>query len=470
MKTDKKTTDKQEEASQSTRGRILDSLLNNRVSKFFYDKKEAIGKWLGRILHPLVFKRKAQYIFSLICAIILSIACYFMENRPFSFSDNSFLFYCLEMPVRQWTQKSDLNVHFVNVGQDRQLVYLDPSDSTLGNSDITDRHKLFQFLLKLDTGNVHYSGIMMDIRFDKAHVTEWDSLLFNQILKMRNIVIAHHEGDAWDGYNIATKALLTKAGISDYRQVAYMTSFSKYTFLHEKGPSLALCLYDDIWNQAKTSIKKCPGLPLYVSGKNLCINCPALPINGDIYDIFSAPYEESDIDGSVQLYNFYENLGADWLNMEGRCWEADLDNSYIVIGDFENDVHATYVGSRAGAFISWLAFVYLFEGKHLLSWSYIFVMFVFYAFMIYWMFFLNNIAQKEPYRQNKYALSVLSQLRWIGTIGLLYLMTFVFYKIFTVRYVVGIPMMFIALVNIIIHKANKYEETSDTSCPDTVCQ
>ena len=442
-------------------------------SKFYcrtYDFLHACGKWTNKLSFSLISTKKKQVIISLICAFILSIACYIVENRPVSLSENSLLFYCLEMPIRQWTQKSNLDVHFINVGQDRQLVYLDPNDSTMGNTDITDRHKLLQFLQKLDTDNVHYSGIMMDIRFDAAHVTEWDSLLFNQIMRMRNIVIAHHEGDVWSNYKIASEDLLSKAGISNYRQVAYLTSFSRYTYLHEDGPSLPLTLYDEIFNQSKTSIKKCHGLPLYVSGKRLCINCPALPITGDIYDIFSASYEESEIDGSVQLFNFYENLGADWLSMEGRCWTADLDNSYIVIGDFENDVHATYVGSRAGAYISWLAFVYLFEGRHILSWAYIILIFVFYTLMIYWMFFHNNIARRPLYSQNKYALSLLAISRWIGTIGLLYLMTFVFYKIFTVRYNVGIPMMFIALINIIIQKANKYEETSTPAGHNPVCQ
>lgn len=468
MKTDRKTKKKQKDTTPKPRGWFWDSLLNNRVSAFLYDKKEALGEWMCKFVYPLVSSKKKQYVFSLICAIILSIVCYFKENRAFSHSDNSFLFYVLEMPIRQWTQKSDLNVHFINVSQDRQLVYLDPYDSTMGNTDITDRHKLLQFLQKLDTGNVHYSGILMDLRFDKAHVTEWDTLLFNQIMRMRNVVVANHKGDAWDSYDIASEELLSKSGISDYPQVAYMTSFSKYTFLHKKGPSLPLKLYDDIYNQGKTSMKQCLGLPMYVSGGHLCINSPMLPIIGDVYDIFSAPSEESDVDGSVQLYNFYENLGADWLAMEGRCWTADLDDSYIVIGDFENDVHATYVGSRPGAYITWLAYMYLYEGRHLISWLYIIVIFIFYALMIYWMFFLNNIARSPLYSHNEHAHFVLSQLRWLGTIGLLYLMTFVFYKIFSVRYVVGIPMMFIALVNIIIHKANKYEENfiASSHCAD----
>lgn len=58
---------------------------------------------------------------------------------------------------------------------------------------------------------------------------------------------------------------------------------------------------------------------------------------------------------------------------------------------------------------------------------------------------------------------MLAVLRWLGTIGLLYLMSFLFYKIFKVRYNVTIPIFFIAIVNFIIQNTNEYEE-NPVSC------
>ena len=57
--------------------------------------------------------------------------------------------------------------------------------------------------------------------------------------------------------------------------------------------------------------------------------------------------------------------------------------------------------------------------------------------------------------------------RWLGTIGLLYLMTFMFYRIFHVRYNVTIPIFFIAIVNFIIQTDNKYGYEENISS-DTV--
>ncbi|MBO2526372.1 MAG: hypothetical protein CW341_11880 [Bacteroidetes bacterium] len=69
----------------------------------------------------------------------------------------------------------------------------------------------------------NYRYILLDLRFDKEYVTDVDSLLFDQIHNMRNIVVAHHEGDAWDSYELASEQLRDKIGLSDYKQFANFT-------------------------------------------------------------------------------------------------------------------------------------------------------------------------------------------------------------------------------------------------------
>lgn len=392
--------------------------------------------------------------------------CYIVENQPYAISDKSLLFYAFEMPFRQWTHDFDRKVKFINVSHDRQLVPIDPSDTTLGNTDITDRQKLLRFLQNLKGKDVHYKAIMMDIRFEKMLQTDVDSALYHTIAGMPNIAVAHHYTDTLSDYEIADSILLEKAGIADYKQVAYESNFFRYPFLQEQGPSLALKMYDMVRGQ-KTSIRKVSKLPVYVDGLRLCTNCPLLPISGDVYDKWTSPKKKNRSAGFEEHYNYYEDLGADWLQWEEeRDWQMDLNNTYIVIGDFENDVHDTYAGPRSGVYINWRAYLYLEEGSHILSWSYVVLIFIFYALMVYLMFSINNIARKEGNRDNKALLFLLSILRWLGTIGLLYLMTFLFYKIYTVRYNVTIPIFFIAIVNFIIQNANKYEEKHEkTSTP-----
>lgn len=435
----------------------FESFLSNRVFVFLFDKNKRLGEWLSEFLYPLVSKKKKQYIFSLVFALVLSISCYFIENQPFALADKSLLFYYLEKPFRPSISEQDFNVQFVNVSHDRQLVYINQCDTAMGNTDITDRHKLLRFLQGIAQEN-NYKYILLDLRFDKEYVTEVDSLLFDQIHNMRNIAVAHHESNVWDAYELASEQLRDKVGISDYKQFANFTGMSRYTFLHETGPSLALVMFDDLENHHKTSIKKCPGLPIYVSKKHLCINAPLLPINGDVSDILTASFDESGV-----IHDFYTDMGADWLNgnliHEKR---ADLDDAYIVIGDFENDVHDTYAGRRSGAFISWQAFTFLYKGNHILSWSYIILVYVFYALMFYYMFFLNNVTIK--YKNNEKAVFLVGLVRFLTTVFLLYAITFFFYKVFSVRYNVTIPLLSIAIVNLIIDKANKYEKKMDNLC------
>jgi len=432
--------------------------------------RKAIGSGISKAFYSLVSNRTVQIVFSLVCALILSVSSYLMENQPYELSDRSFLFYAIEMPFRQWTHEFEQKVKFISVSHDRQLVPLDTGDLSLGNNDITDRGKLLQFFERLEREKANYKAIMLDIRFEKEFVTDVDAALYKKISEMRDIVVAHHQTDFMNKYEIADSILLGKTGFADYQQVAYENDFFRYPFLQNYGPSLALRLYDMIRGQ-KTSIRKLPHLPIYWSNRHLCANSPLLPISGDVYDKFSAPQKRNEKNNFDEHYNYYEDLGADWLCWEDRNWALEFDNAYIVIGDFENDVHDTYAGPRSGAFINWLAYLYLESGSHILSWSYVFFMFVFYFALIFMMFYMNNIARRAENRNNRWLLLMLSFFRWLGTIGLLYLITFLFYRIFHVRYNVTIPIVFIAIVNFIIQTAKKYkyeEIVSSDAVPSVV--
>lgn len=419
----------------------------------------SIGHWMDKISSSLTSNKKQQYIFSLVCAMLLSVSCYFIENQPYEFSDKSLLFYCFESPFWQWSYEFDENVKFINVSHDRQLVYIDESDTTLGNTDITDRGKLLRFFEKIESDNIQYKGIMVDLEFEKMLKTDFDSALYHKMASMRNVVVAHQASEPDSEYEIADSVLLAIAGFADYKQVAYENDFFRYQFLQNQGPSLALKLHDLI-HAKETSIKKLPWFPVYWSKKHLCTNCPLLPIHGDVYDKWSSPQKKDNVNNFDKHYNFFEDLGADWLQWEDRNWQMEFKDAYIVIGDFENDIHDTYAGPRSGAYINWLAYMYLDKEIHMLNWLYVSLMFVFYALMIYMMFFLSNYARKTENKTNKSLLFLIAVLRWLGTIGLLYLMSFLFYKIFKVRYNVTIPIFFIAIVNFIIQNTNEYEKNT----------
>lgn len=422
--------------------------------------RHRISLWLGKmrhgwrnLVHYLSFRKTGNLIVALVCALVLSIFCYIAENQPYSLLEKSFLYYILEWPFKADGVADNEEACFINISHDRQLVYLDPRDSTSGNIDITDRAKLLQFLQMLERDQVRYKYILMDIRFEKGLSTPIDTQLFRQICRMRDIAVATHTNDAWSDYEIAFDSLQEKAGMSDYAQLGEVRTFSRYTFLQNGKPSLALKMYDDARHQP-TSIRRFRHWPLYTSQRHLCTNAPLLAIRGSIYNKMEAPIME---EGPGVIYNFYEDLGADILALEGRNLAEDYKDKYLIIADYEKDMHDTYAGQIPGAYLTWLAFLHLRDGHHILGWFFILLMFLFYAAIFYFLFFINRIACSNWISRKKIRKRILGLLRWLGSCGLLYLVTFIAYKAFSVRYNVTIPILGVTIVNFIINYANNNE-------------
>ena len=163
------------------------------------------------------------------------------------------------------------------------------------------------------------------------------------------------------------------------------------------------------------------------------------------------------------IYNFYEDLGADIISLEGRNLAEDYKDKYLILANFENDMHDTYAGPMPGAYLTWLAFLHLRDGHHLLYWPFILLMFVFYAAIFYFLFFINRVAHGEWAAQSRIRRLLLGFIRWIGSCGLLYLMTFIAYLAFSVRYNVTIPILGVIIANFIINIANNNEKKNHTS-------
>lgn len=433
---------------------VFDRICGSKWYLFLYNGIQGLFNGFRNLAFNMCSKPVRQCVFSLCVALLLSVLCYIAENQPYSLLEKSFLYYLLENPFHPKENSWDEDVCFINVSHDRTLVSLNAQDSLSGNTDITDRSKLLCFLRKLDEERVPYRYILMDVRFEKGLETAVDTLLFDQILSMRDIVISHHVNDAWDSYEIVDPRLMEKAGMSDYYQFGIITNFSRYSFLQEKKPSIVLKMYDDELNQP-TSIRQLWRLPVYVSKRHLCANSPMLLISGNVYDKTYAPRKEEKGKSIVPKVNYYLDLGPDILNIEGRDFNADFGKKYIVIGDFEHDIHDTYAGRVPGAYIIWEAFQHLRNERHILSWLFVLITFLSYFLIIYFLFYVNNVSHKRSYVDNDAAQYLLSVTRWIGSIGLMYIITFVSYKCFHVRYNITIPLIFITFTNTIIQLANK---------------
>ena len=192
------------------------------------------------------------------------------------------------------------SILFINVCYDKALVPYEENEVPVGNTIITDREKLLQFLTKAKEAN-NYRYIFMDVFFEEGMVTEYDSALFNTIVSMDRIVIPKHKG-----VNMCDSILNQKAANADYATTWQALTFSRYQYLHDDDESVALKIYQDRFG---SDIKKHWGGLWYTDNGRLCQNSATLllPIR-----IMGSLLDE---EGQVRERN-YIYLGADLLDLD----------------------------------------------------------------------------------------------------------------------------------------------------------
>lgn len=265
------------------------------------------------------------------------------------------------------------SILFINVCYDKALVPYEENEVPVGNTIITDREKLLQFLTKAKEAN-NYRYIFMDVFFEEGMVTEYDSALFNTIVSMDRIVIPKHKG-----VNMCDSILNQKAANADYATTWQALTFSRYQYLHDDDESVALKIYQDRFG---SDIKKHWGGLWYTDNGRLCQNSATLllpvRITGSLLD------EE----GQVRERN-YIYLSADLLDLdEVMPVSEQIDDKFIVIGDFKSDVHTTFLGSQPGSSILFNGYIALSQGAHLVNWLYMGILFVIY--IIIGLFYLSG--------------------------------------------------------------------------------
>ena len=265
------------------------------------------------------------------------------------------------------------SILFINVCYDKALVPYEENEVPVGNTIITDREKLLQFLTKAKEAN-NYRYIFMDVFFEEGMETEYDSALFNTIVSMDRIVIPKHKG-----VNMCDSILNQKAANADYATTWQALTFSRYQYLHDDDESVALKIYQDRFG---SDIKKHWGGLWYTDNGRLCQNSATLllpvRITGSLLD------EE----GQVRERN-YIYLSADLLDLdEVMPVSEQIDDKLIVIGDFKSDVHTTFLGSQPGSSILFNGYIALSQGAHLVNWLYMGILFVIY--IIIGLFYLSG--------------------------------------------------------------------------------
>lgn len=191
----------------------------------------------------------------------------------------------------------------------------------------------------------------------------------------------------------------------------------------EDKPSVALKMYRDI-DGGDITRYGC----LYFSDKKFCNNAQFLTIPTDVF----YEYAES---GALR----YPMLGSQWLSWytpEEIC--AMVEDKYVIVGDFEHDLHSTYVGRVPGPMLSFLAYRELATGRHIYPWEEFLILTVIYAIMVSVMLRGVSLWKKLPANKNSFVRCILTIIRIVWSFvewgGILILINLAMYWAFADSY------------------------------------
>jgi hypothetical protein len=394
---------------------------------------------------------KAKIIISVLVSFVLICGDYFFQNNKYPWLDDLMTFSLIEYftGANAKLPFDEDSIFCVNVAHDKALTTYTSSDRLIrGNDEITDRDSLLKFLRIAAKARSKY--IFMDIRFSKQHQTSTDSALFASILSIPNIVVStHSEGD---DYELADKALKPKTALADYG-VTLTTGFSRYEFLQDGGASVALRMYRDIDHG---DITRWHGLFFDTPSNQICLNAPFIPFPETINrykdeNTVRYPYLGS------QLFSYYT---------EDELIEM-MQGKYILIGDFDEDLHETYVGDVPGPMLSFISYKFLKDGKHLVSIPLFLLMLFIYStictcilcdfrFKVYSIFMdrlYKGIDRIRLSGISYFLLFLLETIRLIlaliGWSGVIFSITFFSYVLFDVAILSVLPTIAIAIISYI---------------------
>lgn len=314
---------------------------------------------------------------AVLLSIVVILTSYFVGNTSYPMAGEK----AALVKLNNW--KSYLNlthdsvpddVLLLNVSYDKTMTPYQEEGLELGQIPITDRRKLLDFLTKARQAD-NYKYIMMDVILERGIETEFDSALFHTIASMPRIVIPVHS-DA----PLQDSILYAKAANADYNITHDETNFTRFQFLNDGVPSMPLKMYEA---QTGNTIEKHG--PFYTCDGHLCSSAITLKLPIKI----SGTYLEKGEGATNMRERSYLYLGADVLSVDSIVPVAEqIRDKIVVIGDFNNDVHRTYLGFQPGSVICLNAYYALQRGEHRVN--YLFTLFLFFVYTGIAMLMLNG--------------------------------------------------------------------------------
>lgn len=289
------------------------------------------------------------------------------------------------------------SVIMIDVHYDKQLVVERDEGIPNGMVPVTNRDQLLQLLTFLNKRQ-DYRYIMLDIFLGKGVRQENDTTLYHLISKMPRIVIAKPMQE-----EIADSCLLPKAGTAQYSTAIWENDFVKFQYQTDSTKSMPLMMYEELTGRRISKL-----WDKWFTDKGLARNSVILT------------YEFCDEDMSWDLGTGLLGKTIDDMPNTPELENLDTKGKYILIGDFEDDRHQTFLFDMSGTSILFNAYLTLLHQHHLISLGLIILI-----FMVFWVLAWLTITQNKRFEW---------LCSFIGIPIYLFLLSLVIYLIFREAY------------------------------------
>lgn len=302
-------------------------------------------------------------IVALLIAVVLLIISYFLSIWPYTTGSESFQLQRFEGIRRTLFDGAQTDIEdsviLIDVHYDRTMVMEyesitdykgDSASLEKGKVPVVDRQKLlalFKWLKQRDD----YQYVILDVFLEKCVAQAEDSALYALLSQMPRLAIPLPP----DGQELADKSLEDKAAAVSYGTSAKGRGFLKYTYIVDDRASLPLKMYAELTHDTIVQ-SGC----FYREGYSLARPCGILT------------YDFEDEAGKYYLGDFIKQIGES----DDEIGTIQTKGKYILIGDFEDDRHQTFIGRLSGTIINFNAYLSLKNGHHRVSLIKIFLLLV----------------------------------------------------------------------------------------------
>ena len=266
----------------------------------------------------------------------------------------------MELPGRHKLAKED--VIFIDVSKSRYLLPID-EDSTV-NEVITNRKYLADLFTLLAANYDEVRYVFCDVFFNMP--TPDDSLLVQAAagLKDKFLSIDTDNGNSLNKNLLGVRS--ATATLNFHRFIFY-----KIPFFGQYGDTLvSFKMYSDL---EKVKVRK-NFLFTWFSGKGISFNNQIIDLQLRSWDFNNEVYDKVGLGELVSTWQ-----------LNPIIFDLSLKNRYILIGDFETDIHRTFLTMQPGTLILFNAFLHLLHNRQILPVWYLIILYIF----LYWIIWLR---------------------------------------------------------------------------------